>query len=163
MFWALSNSDGDAHVPHARAEDAHAFNPASVSYYTVSLRSAAALGQGLGRACQRASCAAGDPPVWRVGRWPRGIALRPKAAPTCFPPWPHSLQDQIGSMVPGIVLGSICAVGFILMLAWICVRFCRWRQLAAPPEAQQFLSSGGEPSVPIMGTASALEFPQRGE
>ena len=66
-------------------------------------------------------------------------------------------------MVPGIVLGSICALGFVLMLIWVLVRFCRRRQLAAPHEAQQFLTAGGGELSSAPGAAAALGYPPRGE
>ncbi|GAB4813407.1 hypothetical protein N2152v2_000453 [Parachlorella kessleri] len=44
---------------------------------------------------------------------------------------------KIGSMIPGLVLGGICLVGFVLMLLWICVRCCRRRRLNSKPGAQK--------------------------
>lgn len=155
------------------AEDARAFNPASVSYYTVSLAQRRKFlwgGAGAPQCGQRVPGVEGS--GGRGGRRP-GAAPHDAAQTRCDRPWralPHRtrtlLQDQIGSMVPGIVLGSICAVGFILMLVWICVRFCRRRQIAAaeaPPDAQQFLASGGGDPSAGASTGAALEFPHRSE
>ncbi|GAB4813412.1 hypothetical protein N2152v2_000458 [Parachlorella kessleri] len=46
-------------------------------------------------------------------------------------------------MVPGIVLGAISLVGFLLMLIWICVRFCRRRRLARAREQEPLMGGGG--------------------
>lgn len=52
-------------------------------------------------------------------------------------------------MIPGLVLGGICAIGFVLLLSWICVRWCRRRKIEAArktPEGQQFLTAAEAPS-----------------
>lgn len=53
------------------------------------------------------------------GRLVRGALLA--GNPTCCTP-AIAAQSKVGSMIPGLVLGGICLVGFLFMLVWVSLR-----------------------------------------
>ncbi|GAB4813406.1 hypothetical protein N2152v2_000452 [Parachlorella kessleri] len=53
-------------------------------------------------------------------------------------------------MIPGLVLGGICLIGFLLMLLWMCVRWRRQQRLSSRGK-QQRGGEGGTQDVPTAG------------
>lgn len=75
----------------------------------------------------------------RVGpRPPRPSPCVPPTQPALLPP-----QKLVPTVVPGIVLGLLCTLGFLFFALWCCVQCCNRRKVkAAGSERAQFLAAG---------------------